>query len=148
MLLRRAGAALALASCTLLGHASIYKWVDDQGVTHYAQTPPIGRQAERIHVPEAVVQASAEEARPDKGWPENRWERAYGVPPERVRLGPKGTRARAATAERVHTCVRAHWNLRSLDEQRPFQRVRLEPIEREAERDRLRRMVWEHCDMP
>ena len=139
--------ALALASLALSGDATIYKWIDERGVTQYAQTPPAGQAAERLRIPQPMVE-STDDTQPRMRWPESRWEGAYGVPPERVRLAGRGARARAAAAERVHTCVRAHWNLRSLDEQRPFLRVHLEPDAREAERHRLRRVVWENCDMP
>lgn len=45
-----AGAVLALAA-TAAPAATIYKWTDDTGVTHFSSDPPpSGTDAERIHV--------------------------------------------------------------------------------------------------
>jgi hypothetical protein len=40
------------ASCVLAGgvYAATYKWVDDQGVTHYGEKPPPGQKAQEVKV--------------------------------------------------------------------------------------------------
>lgn len=47
-------AALLLAGCLLTASAAaaekVYKWVDEQGITHYSQTPPPGVAAEPVAV--------------------------------------------------------------------------------------------------
>ena len=40
---------LLLAAPPALGD-TIYKWVDDRGVTHYSQTPPTGKQASKVPI--------------------------------------------------------------------------------------------------
>ena len=44
------GLALGLALATPLQAAEIYKWVDDEGVTHYSQQPPPSGDADRVGV--------------------------------------------------------------------------------------------------
>jgi predicted lipid-binding transport protein (Tim44 family) len=46
-------AALILGLITLPAAAAMYKWVDEEGNTHYSQTPPPGRPAETIAAPKA-----------------------------------------------------------------------------------------------
>ncbi len=41
---------ILLLSATPL-YAGMYKWVDENGVTHYSATPPAGQQAERMRAP-------------------------------------------------------------------------------------------------
>lgn len=40
-----------LAAVPALVSADVYKWVDEQGQTHYSQTPPMEQQAEMIKAP-------------------------------------------------------------------------------------------------
>jgi glutaredoxin len=50
---------LVLLACVLSGVASaesFYKWVDDQGVTHYSQSPPSGGRANTIDIELAPAQ--------------------------------------------------------------------------------------------
>lgn len=44
-------AALATLAFSATGQAAqIYKWVDDQGVTHFDAQPPVGRQTQQIDI--------------------------------------------------------------------------------------------------
>ena len=45
-----------------MASAGIYKWVDEQGVTHYSATPPVSG-AEEIDLPRAPTQKAVEESR-------------------------------------------------------------------------------------
>src|SRR5574337_548985 len=51
--------ALLLAAIPAWGD-TIYKWVDEGGVTHYSQTSPPGRQAREVQLPQAPPPAPAE----------------------------------------------------------------------------------------
>lgn len=46
-------AAVILGLLTVPAAATMYKWIDDEGNTHYSQTPPPGRPAETITAPKA-----------------------------------------------------------------------------------------------
>lgn len=46
-------AALILGLLTVPAAAAMYKWVDEEGNTHYSQTPPPDRPAETIAAPKA-----------------------------------------------------------------------------------------------
>jgi len=141
--------AVGLASLTSSTLATIYKWIDDRGVTHYAQTPPEGRKAQTIPIPTAVTPSPAESSNgplreADAGG--NR----IGIADIRLR---RGSRERAAVAEQVHTCVRAQWNLRALDTPRPrfffenhTDRVRTRAWNRDEERLRLLHIMDQTCD--
>jgi hypothetical protein len=43
--------ALATLLITFTAHAQIYKWVDENGQTHYSQQPPVTGEAQQIDVP-------------------------------------------------------------------------------------------------
>ncbi|HKL78341.1 MAG TPA: DUF4124 domain-containing protein [Gammaproteobacteria bacterium] len=69
----------AAALCLLAGPAAamtVYKWTDDQGVVHYSDAPPPGRDAQRLELegsrprPSAEQSAEPEEAKEEKGPPE------------------------------------------------------------------------------
>lgn len=56
---------LAAASCVLAAgaYAATYKWVDDQGVTHYGEKPPPGQKSQEVKIrtgPPASPAAPAE----------------------------------------------------------------------------------------
>lgn len=51
--MRRLTLSVLLALSALTVQAEIYRWVDDQGVTQYSQTPPTGRDASTVKPPPA-----------------------------------------------------------------------------------------------
>ena len=60
---RTIGYILILTLATLLGGAELYKWVDENGVVHYSETPPRDQAAAAIELAPAPAQpASAEES--------------------------------------------------------------------------------------
>jgi hypothetical protein len=141
--------AVGLAGFTCPSLATIYKWIDDRGVTHYAQAPPEGRKAQTIAIPTAAAPSSAESVNAPLRDAESGVHRV-GIADIRLR---RGSRERATVAEQVHTCVRAQWNLRALDTPRPrffyengAERVRTRTWNRDEERLRLLHIMDQTCD--
>lgn len=52
---------LSLLAATTLG-ATIYKWVDEEGVTHYTETHPLGKKAEKVDTPPPPPKQVTEDA--------------------------------------------------------------------------------------
>jgi hypothetical protein len=52
-----------LAALLSIG-AAIYKWVDDKGVTHYSETPPLSQESQRLETPVTPRPAEAGKAAP------------------------------------------------------------------------------------
>lgn len=97
---RQIGAALLLVACAAPAPSStIHKWVDDDGITHYSDTPP-GAPAiefERIDLPDTA--ASTVKRADDYYSIANQWQRMHRERIERER-------ARAERAESVDTAAR------------------------------------------
>jgi hypothetical protein len=96
----------------------IYKWVDDKGVTQYTTTPPPGGKAQTIRAQPATGKPGAE----PRSWKDQEIEfRARQV--ERAEAEHKQqqaeNRARQEAARRRESCINAHRNIQSLQEQRP-----------------------------
>jgi hypothetical protein len=76
-------AILCVATCTaaLGAAAAVYKWTDEQGVTHYGEKPPPGRKAQELQIrtaPQSAPPAAAKgdgKDKPGRGWQEQ--EREY-----------------------------------------------------------------------
>ncbi len=70
---RRFAIALLAAGCALnlaLADTTIHKWVDEKGVTHYSQDPPLRRKSETITIqtaPESPGARAAPKAAPKAG---------------------------------------------------------------------------------
>lgn len=43
-------------ACIPPAHGTVYKWVDDQGITHYSQTPPPAKQFNTVEPPPPPAQ--------------------------------------------------------------------------------------------
>ncbi|MET0126386.1 DUF4124 domain-containing protein [Pseudomonas caspiana] len=56
-------AAMVAAALSVPAHAAqIYKWVDDQGVTHFDAQPPAGRQTQQIEIQKPPAAPAASDA--------------------------------------------------------------------------------------
>jgi hypothetical protein len=100
-----AALACALALALPAGAESVYKWVDDKGVTHFSQTPPDGTDAQRLEVRTApaspAADAPAADAKKDDAKPE---------------------RTEAQRKERAERCKNAHAALDKLNSPDPVVR--------------------------
>lgn len=89
---------LLLLLCLPAQAATVYKWVDEQGRTHFStEPPPRGQAAERI----AVKRAPKEPARPAKAKP------AAGGEFERLEAQAQQAQSKAETAYRRRKCGEA-----------------------------------------
>jgi uncharacterized protein DUF4124 len=101
---------LLLTALPALGD-TIYKWVDDRGVTHYSQTPPSGRQASEvpIHSPPPASGAPADKGVSDdwrqrdeelqKRWKEKRAAEAQVETQRQSERGQRPEKCRKAREE-------------------------------------------------
>jgi hypothetical protein len=55
---------IAAALAAAAAGAHVYKWVDEKGVTHYSETPPQGRRAEEVKVPEPPQRGDVDRVQP------------------------------------------------------------------------------------
>ena len=148
-------AALACALAATVAHGAVYKWVDDQGVTHYSEKPPPGRKAGQLRIqpprPSSAPEAGAG-APAAKSWQEKEAEfQQRRVAEEQARMKREQQERRSA-AEQRRNCILARQNLHALEEQRPVyrinergERVYIEDKEREAAKRRLREIVDQNC---
>ena len=61
-------AVMALIAISAVG-GTIYKWVDEKGVTHYSESPPPGEQGQRVEIPSPVPAPTPESGvLPQKSW--------------------------------------------------------------------------------
>ncbi|TAL09470.1 MAG: DUF4124 domain-containing protein [Porticoccaceae bacterium] len=107
----RLGVALLLAFVTpLVGAETVYKWVDEHGVTQFSALPPADRSAEKLKVeaPEIATGAAAEaqSAAGDHGRPKDITE---GV------ANPSAADLAREEAKRTENCATAKRNLESLN---------------------------------
>ena len=111
--------ALALAGALLPAAAGsatageIYRWVDDEGVTHYTQHPPADRSAERLETEPAPADAPRESL-PDTE--EMRDSAADRIERERLER-EEAERLRESRAERAAWCPQARQQLEAMRNQ-------------------------------
>ncbi len=91
-------------------HAEMYKWVDEQGVTHYTQTPPPGNDFKEVAPPPPPAvdpgQAARQLKESQKAFDERRKEAREAA--------DKQAKAEAEAAERSKQCEQARRNLENL----------------------------------
>ena len=102
------GIALALAlAAPLAGAETVYKWVDEHGVTQFSALPPTGRGAEKLKIEAPEAAPSAAEAKPA---PDGR--------PEDITKGvanPSAADLAREEKKRTENCATAKRNLESLN---------------------------------
>ena len=104
-------ALLGLGLAASLAYAAAYKWVDEQGVTHFSQFPPTGRQVETIATPKSPPADNAPTS------PSPAAEPAAKAPDQPPADGTPKTEAEAKqqlAAVRQENCRRARANLNTL----------------------------------
>ncbi len=128
----------ALALAPPVGAEQVYKWVDEKGVTHFSQTPPEARDAQKLEVRTAPAAPSPGEAAP----------KAQAGPDAAV----KPQRTEAQIKERAERCKNAHEALDKLNGEGPVVRYsdKGEPIpiadeERPGLIEQVKKVIAQQC---
>jgi hypothetical protein len=125
----------------------IYKWVDEQGRTHFGSSPPPGRKAERLKTPSTASEPPSETS------PGHTWQQQLQAANERREQARKQQRETVKRdRENDRRCAEARRTLRMLDRDRPVFRVDakgereyMEDSQRQASRDAANQNVAEYC---
>jgi hypothetical protein len=114
---------IGLAGLSLMGWGQIYKWVDENGVTHYTATPPTGAKGRVIKTPPRTPAADTANGTPaPKTWQEQEIEfRRRRVEAEEAGRKEKVNAEREMARRRSCAGVRA--DLEHLRMQRPIVRI-------------------------
>jgi hypothetical protein len=142
-------AALASAA-SASAWATLYKWVDEKGVTHYTQEPPPDGKATKI---EPRVDAPASKPQAPENWKEREIEfRRRRLEKERNEENAKAG-AQNAEAQRHARCIEAREELQILSPGHPVyqvnekgERVYLEDAQREAQTRRWQAQADKWCE--
>ena len=144
--------------------AATYKWVDEQGVTHYGQQPPAAGKARQVEIPVSPPARPAAPAQPEDGKAPKKQE----TPGERLRKQEQEfqqrrierlerehkeeeqqARARAAAKAK---CINARNRLEVLQQDRPVyrldekgERIYIDDKVRAATIARMRKDIAESC---
>lgn len=109
-----------------LGAAEVYKWVDENGVVHYTDTPPERRQAEPVEIsPPAATAPPPEASAPEQAATDSNWyeqwlaEQRERKALERQRREEKTTVRRDEQTHMLEQCAQARQRLRILETQCP-----------------------------
>jgi len=148
---------LALLVVVLTLGATVYKWVDEKGVTHYSETPPASEQrAKKIEVQPSSPAAGAEAGR--KSWQEKEVEfQKRQAEREEARKQEQAAEAAARRDARIREerCAAAKKNLETLQIRRPVyrldekgERVYLDDPGRAAEIARMKKEIETYCKTP
>ncbi|MFW5969480.1 MAG: DUF4124 domain-containing protein [Halofilum sp. (in: g-proteobacteria)] len=143
------GVALGLSLSGPLAAEAIYRWVDEDGVTHYSQQPPPSRDASRVRVnrpPDEEVQRERREMEETRERLESRRE-------ER-RKGEQAAREEAEDRKRrEQRCADLRSSLKRLTENRRLlvpdgegDVRRMPEEERQQRADKRRRQIEEQCE--
>ena len=138
--------AFALAA-TGVQAGTMYKWVDEKGVTHFSEDPPPDGKAQKIDVKPLPSSSNAPATHP-QDW------RARELELRQKRLDKERAEKRSQhdASEREARCLRAQRSLDQLNRQRPLyevdkqgNRVYMDDKERAAEIESVRRAVEANC---
>ena len=146
--------ALSLMLTAGASPSAVYKWVDEQGVTHYSEKPPQGKKPTEVPIRSQPAPAANQDApSAAKTWQQQEAEfQQRRIEQEEQRM-KKEAFDRAATADRKRACLDARHDLHILEQQRPVytinhkgERVYVEDKNRDQLRDRLRQIAEQTCD--
>lgn len=140
--------------------AEVYRWTDENGVTHFSQTPPPdGQEAEIEDVPNTATEAAADGAGIDfDGAQRNLAEGPGGADTlsaaeqKRREIAEQHANARAAREEQERLCNQARSRLARIEPNRRVyytddegETVRMDDEERVSEVEELRAYLAENC---
>jgi hypothetical protein len=132
-----AALACALALALTAGAESVYKWVDDKGVTHFSQTPPDSSNAQKLEVRSTPASPASDAAAPD----------AKAQDAE-----AKPQRTEAQRKQRAERCKNAHQALDKLNNPEPVVRygekgeqIPVGDDERPAYIEQVKKVIAQQC---
>jgi flagellar biosynthesis GTPase FlhF len=137
---------LALSSA----YAGMYRWVDEDGVTHYTQTPPINEESTLIEEPKPPTTPS------DEAWKKLNKQRSQQQSSRETRAQKKEEQKKLAEEKEIkeQNCEAARKNLAILQNGPPTRRmktasgeyVRLTEEDYQQKVDEARDNIKEFCD--
>lgn len=136
--------------------ATVYKWVDERGGTHYGASPPPDRKAQEIHpTSSAPAPGATDPQHPPKSWQEQEREfRQRRVEQKEDQWQKEQAEAKAKQEERARkeSCIAARGNLQILKQRRPVyqvdekgERKYLDDKERKAQIEQSQKDVERYC---
>lgn len=138
----------ALLCCGPIGAATaqVYKWVDENGVTHYGERPPQNRKAQTVETKPMTAPGSSPARPPD--WQEKNLE----FQKRRIERAQQAEREQQEAQEKRKRCIVARDDLEYMQSARRLydlndkgERVYLDDAERSAAIERARRGVEKSC---
>jgi hypothetical protein len=139
---------LGLAVCA--AHGQVYKWVDEQGRTHYSETPPPDKKgaAKKIDTGPSAAPAAV----PKDDWKQKEMDAKRRNLERQQAEDAAGRKQAYEENARRNRCLAAQRDLRILEMEAPIyhinekgERVYLEDRNRPAEMARARAEVDSHC---
>ena len=108
-----------LASPAALASDGLYKWIDDKGVVHYSDTPPVGKAARKIGASPQPHLDNSQAPPHSRSWQEQLQESN-----ERRFREEKNQQAQQKKAQEAESkCSQARRALESLKQERPLYRM-------------------------
>ena len=148
---------LGLVALTSAVDAAIYKWVDENGVTHYSEQPPTGpKRAAQLPIQSRPAPADlqgSQDPSARKTWQQQEAEFQQRRVEREMQRKKRETEEQATAAARLRRCVVARQNLHALELQRPVYRITekgerdyFDDKERQQALQRMRELVEEDCE--
>lgn len=139
----RRGPAFLLCVCSLVAaHAAfasggLYKWVDEKGVVHYSDTPPVGKAAKKLGASPRPPLDNTQAPPRGRNWQEQLQESNE----RRFQEEKKQQEQQKKTQEADQQCQRARNALDSLQRERPLYRLDKEGERIFMEDEERRRLI-------
>jgi hypothetical protein len=138
--------ALTLAAASTALQAQVYRWTDDQGITHFSQTPPV----------EAEGRERVKTLSPPKSSEQEAWQELNTQVKEmqdREDILKENTLAEKEQQDRERNCATARRTIGQLDNDEPLRirgadgtRRKLTDTERAAHLEKAREMEERYCE--
>lgn len=145
-----------LATAAAVLGATLYKWVDERGVTHYSETPPAKQKAQEIQIqppPPSGVESTKPPQAPPKTWQQKALEAQLRRETAERQEEAEQARAREVERQRLERCLWARQTLHTLQMQRPVyqlneygERVYIDDAKRAAEIERMKQRIQSNCN--
>ncbi len=136
----------SLAVAGTAGAEGVYKWVDEQGRTHFTDTPPAGKKSDKL----AIQPAPGEQATPP---PTKTWQEQSQLANQRRHLAQdKEQQAAKRDQQDEQRCLAARRAVDLLNRERPIYRVNgqgereyMEDAQRQATQETASQRVSAYC---
>lgn len=129
---------MLLLALNAQAQGGLYKWVDEKGVVHYADTPPPGKAAGKLKAaPQPPLDGGAQSPQRSRSWQEQ----LQDSNERRFQDEKKQKEAQQKAGETEEKCQRARNALDSLKRERPLYRVDKEGERTFMEDEERRRLI-------